>query len=86
MKMTKILPKQNTDFFAVKNMAKIAIKILRCSAFIHNAWDEFVSLCTNFLLISFSVCLPKIITRKRAVARKPRDAAAVLFGLKFADK
>ena len=30
-------------------------------------------------------CLEKATRKPRAVARKPRDAAAVLFGLKFAD-
>jgi len=30
-------------------------------------------------------CVDRFRTKSHAVARKPRDAAAVLFGLKFAD-
>jgi len=35
--------------------------------------------------LSFSVDFGFIIQESRAVAREPRDAAAVVFGLKFAD-
>jgi len=43
--------------------------------------------CHNSCCLSYVVSLASLYFRQesRAVARKPRDAAAVLFGLKFAD-
>jgi len=36
-----------------------------------------------YIIVDF--CVTAIVQESRAVAGKPRDAAAVLFGLKFAD-
>jgi len=45
-----------------------------------------VSLCDTFPFLSFLFSCRRLQQQEsRAVARKPRDAAAVVFGLKFAD-
>ena len=41
--------------------------------------------CTTSFLRCTASCTACILQESRAVARKPRDATAVLFGLKFAD-